>query len=159
MSILGAVRVIAILSCGLFTGFLFGDLIATAFARSKVSTSSFIEFQQIILVRVLKILPLTFTAMISALAWVILVRTGWHNAEFWLVVLALVAMAFALVLTVIVNFPINDQLMSWNPTAPPKNFRETWSPWERAHKFRTALWMTAFVLEAVALGIFASPTR
>jgi len=158
MSISGAVRFIAILSCGLFTGFLFGDLIATAFARSKVSASSFIEFQQIIHVRVLKILPLTFTAMISALAWLILVRT-WHNAEFWLVVSALVAMAIAFALTVIVNFPINDQLMSWNPTAPPKNFRETWSPWEKAHKLRTVLWMTAFVLEAVALAIFASPPR
>ena len=95
--------------------------------------------------------------MISALAWLILVHTR-HNAEFWLVISALVTMVFAFVLTAIVNFPINDQLMTWSPMAPPRNFRETWSPWEKAHKVRTVLWIAAFVCEAVALVVFASPT-
>ncbi len=160
MSILGAVRVIAILSCGLFTGFLFGDLIGTAFARPKLSAFSFIQQQQIIHVHVVKILPaLTLTDIVSSLAWLILVRARWDRAEFWLVALAVGAMAFAFALTVIVNFPINDQLTTWNPAAPPDNFREIWSPWEKAHKVRTTLWMTAFALEAVALGVFASPNR
>jgi uncharacterized membrane protein len=158
MGILGAVRVIAILSCGVFTGFLFGDLIGAVFARPKLSPSSFIQQQQIIHAHVVKILPaLTLTAIISALAWLILVGARWERAEFWLVALAVGAMVFAFALTVTVNFPINDQLMTWNPAAPPDNFREIWTPWEKAHKVRTTLWMTAFALEAVALGIFALP--
>jgi uncharacterized membrane protein len=160
MVILAAVRVIAILSCGLFTGFLFGDLIGTAFARPKLNASSFIQQQQIIHVHVVRILPaLTLTAILSALGWLILVRARWGGAEFWLVVLAVGAMAFAFALTVIVNFPINAQLMTWNPAAPPGNFRDIWSPWETAHRIRTALWMTAFALEAVALGLFALPSK
>lgn len=160
MSILGIVRTIAILSCGLFTGFLFGDLIGTAFARPRLSASSFIQQQQIIHVHVVRILPaLTLTAIVSALGWLIMMRARWNSAEFWLVALAVAAMAFAFALTVTVNFPINDQLMTWNPAAPPDNFREIWSPWEKAHRVRTTLWMTAFALQAVALGVFASPSR
>ena len=120
MSILGVARSIAILSCGLFAGFLSGDLIGTAFARPKLSAFSFIQQQQIIHVHVVKILPaLTLTTIVSALAWLILVRSRWNGAEFWLVALALVALVFAFALTVTVNVPINNQLMTWDPAAPP----------------------------------------
>ena len=67
----------------------------------------------------MKILPaLTLTANESSLAWLILVRARWDGAEFWLVAVAAGAMAFAFALTVTVNFPINDQLMTWDPAAP-----------------------------------------
>jgi hypothetical protein len=62
-----------------------------------------------------------------------LVRAHSDAAEFWLVALAAGAMTFAFALTVIVNFRINDQLMTWNPVAPPDTFREIWSPREKAH--------------------------
>jgi uncharacterized membrane protein len=160
MSILGVGRTIAILSCGLFTGFLFGDLIGTAFARPKLTAFSFIQQQQIIHVHVVRILPaLTLTAIVSALGWLIMVRARWNSAEFWLVALAVAAMAFAFALTVTVNFPINHQLMTWSPAAPPDNLRDIWTPWETAHRVRTTLWMAAFALEAIALGVFASPSR
>lgn len=53
------------------------------------------------------------------------------NSGCWL--LAVVAIASAADLTVRVNFPTNDQLMTWSAAAPPDNMREIWSTWEKAH--------------------------
>ena len=48
MRVLAIVRAIALLSCGLMTGILFGDRMGPAFARRTMSASSFVQQQQII---------------------------------------------------------------------------------------------------------------
>ena len=48
-------------------------------------------------------------------------------------------MISAAVLTRVVNFPINDALVTWNVTSPPANIRELWAPWEHVHTIRAAL--------------------
>jgi len=58
-------------------------------------------------------------------------------------------------LTVRVNFPINDQLMTWSAATPPDNIIEIWSPWEKAHTVRTILCLGAFALEVAAWSVFA----
>jgi uncharacterized membrane protein len=157
MSVLEIVRIIAILSSGLMAGILFGDRMGAAFARPSLSASSFVQQQQIIHIHYVKLLPaLALTAIASALGWLILVRAQWSSVEFWLPTLATGAIVSAAALTLRVNFPINDQLMTWSVAAPPDNVREIWSHWEKAHTVRTILWVGAFALEVVALGIFAS---
>ena len=75
----------------------------------------------------------------------------------WLVAVATGAMIVATVLTLRVNFPINDQLMTRSVAAPPENIREIWNRWETVHTIRTTLWLAAFALEAIALSLLASP--
>jgi uncharacterized membrane protein len=157
MSILGLVRMIAILSSGLFAGLMFGDRMGPAYGRPVMSASSFIQQQQIVHIHYLKLLPpLSMAAVLSVLGWLILTRASWKTAGFWLVALAALAIVSATVLTLRVNFPINAQLVTWNASNPPENFREIWSPWEKAHTVRTVLWLGAFALEVVALSLFAS---
>jgi hypothetical protein len=71
------------------------------------------------------------------------------------VALATGAIISGFTLTLTVNFPINAQLMTWSAAAPPDNMREIWNPWEKTHTVRTILALGAFVLEVVALCIFA----
>ncbi len=157
MNILAIVRVVAILCCGLVAGLMFGDRLGPAFARQALSASSFVQQQQIIHIHYVRLLPvLSLSSILGALAWLFLVRARWNGAEFWLVLLAVVAIAAAAALTVRVNFPINAELMTWNVAAPPANWKEIWSPWEKVHTVRTVLWVGSFALEVSALSLFAS---
>ncbi len=159
MSVLAIVRVIAILPSGLMAGLLFGDRMGPSFARQALSASSFVQQQQIIHTHYIKLLPvLSMAAVAGGLGWLLLARAQWNTLQFWLLVSAVIAIAIAAALTLRVNFPINDQLMTWSAAAPPDNIREIWSRWEKAHTVRTILWLAAFALEVVALGIFASQT-
>ncbi len=159
MSVLEIVRVIAILSSGLVAGILFGDRMGATFARPSLSPSSFLQFQRIQHVHFARMMPpLTLAAVAAGLGWLMLVRAQWNSLQFWLAALATGAMVCATALTLAVNIPINNQLMTWSVAAPPDNMREIWSRWEKVHTVRTILWLGAFALEVVALGTFASPS-
>ena len=99
--------------------------------------------------------PLTLAAIASALGWLIMARAQWNSSQFSLVAMASGAMVLAAVLTFRVNIPINNQLMTWSVAAPPKNMREIWNRWEKIHTIRTILWLSAFALEVIALGVLA----
>ena len=157
MNTLALLRVVAILASGLMAGLMFGDRMGPAFARRALNASSFIQQQQSIHSHYIRLLPvLSLASILSAAAWLFLVRASWNGVQFWLVLLAIVAIVIAVVLTVRVNFPINAQLMTWSAAAPPNNWKEIWSPWETIHTIRTVLWMTAFALEVAALSLFSS---
>jgi uncharacterized membrane protein len=157
MSALEIIPGIAILSSGIFAGLLFGDRAGPSIARRVQDPSSFVQQQQIVHVHYVKFLPsLSLIAILSALGWLVLLHADWQRVEFWLVAVALADILLAFGLTLKVNFPINAQLMKWNAASPPANVKELWSPWERAHTVRTALWVGAFVLEVAALCLLAS---
>lgn len=75
---------------------------------------------------------------------------------FWLVAVATAAILFIFLMTLAVNVPINEQLMTWSVESPPANVRELWAPWERVHTIRTVAAIGAFILEAAALSLRGS---
>jgi len=146
--------VIAVLSSGLMAGLLFGDWLGPSFARSAMSASSFIEFQQIIHINYLLALPAlsTIAAGVPVL-WLVTLRRERGSPEFRIVLCATVAIVIGFTITLVFNVPINDQLETWTVAAPPANAREIWSQWEEAHVVRTVFWAAGFVLEVVALAV------
>jgi len=136
---------------------LFGDWLGPAFARSAMSVSSFIEFQQIVHTNYLLTLPaLSTLALATAVFWLVMVRNRRDSAEFKVVLAATIAIAIGFTITLVFNVPVNDQLETWNVSAPPANAREIWSKWETAHIIRTVFWVLGFFLEAVALAVASS---
>ncbi len=120
MKALGLVRVVAVVSTGLFAGILLGDRLGATYARPELSASSFVQFQQIVHVHFVRMMPvLVFSSVLAGLVWVALLRSQWRAAEFWLAALATGVMVCVFALTRAVNVPINDQLMTWSITAPP----------------------------------------
>lgn len=157
MSVIAIVRIIAIFSSGLVAGILLGDRMGATFARPLLSPSSFLQFQQIQHVHFARMMPpLSLAAIVAGLAWLILVRAQWNSPQFWLVAVATGATVLATVLTLRINIPINNQLMTWSVAAPPENMREIWSRWEGVHTIRTILWTSAFAFEAISQSVFAS---
>jgi uncharacterized membrane protein len=150
--LLSFTRVFAVLSSGLMAGLLFGDWLGPAFARSAMSVSSFVEFQQIVHINYLMTLPaLSTIALATPILWLVMLRTRRDTAEFRILLGATVAIAIGYAITLVFNVPVNNQLETWNAAAPPANAREIWNDWEKAHVIRTVFWGVGFLLEIVAL--------
>lgn len=149
---LSAARVFAVVCTGLYAGIIFGDRMGATYARPALSVADFIRFQQIQHVHFKPLLlPITVGAVLSGLIWVWILRSRCRSFEFCFAAMSAAAMIVAAALTRIVNFPINDALMTWYAAAPPPNVRELWAPWENVHTIRAALSVGAFVLQVFAL--------
>ena len=106
MGLLFILRAIAVTGCGLMTGILFGDRMGPAFARRTMSTSSFVQSQQIIHNHYKKLMPvLSMASFVGGLGWVLTVRSQWNTFQFWLLALAVAAIIIATALTVPSEFP------------------------------------------------------
>lgn len=156
MKVLGIVRVIAVVCAGLLAGIYLHDR-AAAYARGGLSPSSFVQYQQMVHVNFVRMMPpLLLAAALGGLVWLLLVRSQWRTAEFWLIAASFCGIVFAGVMTRLVNVPLNDLLMTWDASSPPANLKELWEPWERIDSIRTIVAVGVFTLEVIALSLRAS---
>ncbi|MGB9180720.1 MAG: DUF1772 domain-containing protein, partial [Pyrinomonadaceae bacterium] len=126
-------------------------------ARAALSASSFVQYQQIVHMYYVRMVPaLIIAGVLAALVWLLMVKSQWRCAEFWLVAASIGGILFIAVITQTVNAPLNNQLMTWSIAAPPANLREIWSPWERVHAIRAMVALGVLILEAVALVLKSS---
>jgi uncharacterized membrane protein len=154
--LLQVVRIVCLISTGLYGGIIFGDRLGATYSRRLLQDSSFVLFQQTQHVHFRPVLmPLTITMLVSSLIWVALSSDQWRRIEFWSISVAAMLILVAFVATRIVNFPINDALMTWRDSAPPPNMRELWSSWESAHTLRAAVSVIAFVLQVIGANLQA----
>ena len=157
MNRLSATRVVAVLCSGLMAGLLFGDWLGPSFARSAMNASSFVQFQQIVHINYLRMLPALSTVAVAApILWLVTLRARRDSAEFKVLLGATVAIVIGYTITLVFNVPINNQLETWNVATPPANAREIWGQWEKAHVIRTIFWVVGFFIEIVALVVSAS---
>lgn len=157
MDVLMIVRVVAVVCAGLLAGIFLGHRAGAHYALQKVSPASFVQFQQVVHVHFARFMPpLVLTALLTALAWLVMVRWRWTSAEFWLIAGSTCGIALIAALTRIVNVPLNNRLMTWDIAAPPSNLREMWAPWDRVNTIRTFVAAGALIFEAVALSLRAS---
>lgn len=153
-------RVVAVVSAGLLAGIFFGYRAGVHYALPELSASSFVQLQQVIHVHYVRFMPpLVGTALLSSLLWLVMVRSQWRTAEFWLVAMSACAVLVIAATTRAVNVPLNNQLMTWSVASPPTNLREIWAPWERVNTLRSVLATGALVLEAVAVNLRAASGR
>lgn len=148
------ISVVATLCAGLMAGLLFGDWLGPAFARSKMSLASFVEFQQIIHINYLKVLPaISSAALLGSIVWLILLRHQSNNPEFAMLAAGTLSIAVGFTITFLYNVPVNKHLEGWDHSNPPANAREIWRRWESAHTVRTIFWIAGFLLETLALAV------
>src|SRR5262245_51468671 len=153
-------RIVALVTTGLMAGIFLGHRVGLHYALPELSPSNFVQLGQTIGVRYMRFMPpLVFTALLSSLLWLALLRTQWRTAEFWLVAASAGATLVIIAATRAVNVPLNNQLMTWNVASPPTNLQEIWTPWERVNTLRSVLATGALVLEAVALSLRAASGR
>lgn len=154
------VRVIAIACAGVLAGIYLGYGAGPQYALQALNASNFVQFQQIVHVHYVTFMPpLVLTAMLAAIVWLVLIRGRWRSLEFWLIVLSACGMAAIAIMTRAISLPLNDQLMTWSISDPPRDLRELWAPWERVNVARAYLAVGVVIMEAIALNLRPAASR
>ena len=96
------------------------------------------------------LLPL---ALLSALVTLVLLRRGRQQAAFWWMAAGFLLMVAALVITLAVEVPIDNQIRDWTAATLPGDWRSIQSRWERFHTLRTFLSIAALVAATVSAAV------
>lgn len=139
---------------GIMAGFFFAFAIDVAPAMANLDASGYITTQQWIN-RVVRNAALGATYFGSALVPFIAAATAfWCGRRrlgvAWLVI-ALVYFAAVFWVTRTVNIPINNELASWQPAAPPSNWQQARDTWNQSNLVRTIASVACFVAAVVVV--------
>ena len=138
-------RFLQVLTTGLYTGLLFADRIGVTPIRPKLPASSFVLYQQELHLRFGRLMPvLLITSLVAGIGWLVLERRRFRRSEFIFTAIAIVCTACVIILTRLINVPINETLMTWQASSPPENVMQLWAPWEGSHTIRTVIALLGF---------------
>ena len=152
MSLLPIVRFVALVATGLLAGIFLGDRMGLGFARPALPASSFVQLQQIQHVHFVRMMPvLQIAALLSILTWLFLIRSDVRSSQFAVVALAAICLLIVFGLTMAINVPINNTLMTWNASAPPGDAMEIWKRWEQVNTIRAIISPIGFALQVLGL--------
>lgn len=146
-ALLAAAHRVAIISSGVLAGAILGTWLSEASFGG--SAEPWIAYHQAITSAYTGVVPpiggLAMIATLTALAG------SWRTPRTrWLLVAAAGCLVIGMLVTVLVHFPINDEIMTWQPSAPPADWQERRDGWLIAHAVRTVIAMAGFVLLVVA---------
>jgi uncharacterized membrane protein len=152
MNLLPIVRFVALVATGLLAGIFLGDRMGLGFARPALPASSFVQLQQIQHVHFVRMMPvLQIAALLSTLTWLFLLRSSVRSSQFAVIALAAICLLVVFGLTMAINVPINNTLMTWNASAPPGDAMEIWKRWEQVNTVRAIISPIGFALQVLGL--------
>jgi uncharacterized membrane protein len=152
MNLLPVVRFVALVSTGLLAGIFLGDRVGLGFARPALPVSSFVQLQQIQHVHFVRMMPvLQIAALLSSGIWLFLVRSSFRSPPFAMIAVAMICLLVVFGLTVAINVPINNTLMTWSAATPPADALEIWKRWEQVNTLRAIIAPVAFALEVLSV--------
>ena len=100
------------------------------------------------------LLPLS---LLSALVTLVLLWPRRQEAAFWWLAAGFVLMVAALVVTLAVEVPIDNQIQDWTAASLPGDWRSIQSRWELWHTVRTFLSIGALVAVTISATVTARP--
>jgi uncharacterized membrane protein len=101
------------------------------------------------------LLPL---ALLSALVTLVLLRRD-RTAAFWWLAAGFALMVAALVITLAVEVPIDNQIETWTAATLPGDWRSIQSRWELWHTIRTFASIAAVIAATISAVVAPRPSR
>ena len=145
-------RFLQLLLTGLYTGLLFADRIGVSPIRPKLPASAFVLYQQELHLRFGKLMPVLLGgSLLAGLIVLILQRRNYASKEFIFTMIATLCTVGVIIMTRLINVPINETLMTWQIASPPENVMQLWAPWEGSHTIRTVIALLGFASLAFAV--------
>lgn len=144
-------RFFQLLLMGLYTGLLFGDRVGVTPIRPKLPAASFVLYQQELHLRFGKLMPVLLVgSFLAGVISLVLLRRNYKSRDFIFTTIATVSLVCVVILTRLINVPINETLMTWQVSSPPENVMQLWAPWEGSHTIRTVIAVVGFASLAYA---------
>jgi uncharacterized membrane protein len=102
------------------------------------------------------LLPL---ALLVALVTLALLRQGRQTVAFWWLAAGFLLMVAALVITLAVEVPIDNQIQDWTAATLPADWRSIQSRWELWHTIRTFSSIAAVIAATISATVTARPSE
>src|SRR5262245_34165817 len=149
--VIKAVHFVTLLLFSLVTGVFWGTWFSLSRSMASITPGTFLEVGRVMIANLGGPMSvLTPMALLSALVLCVLLLRGRQFQASLFASAALVLMAMALVITLVVNVPIDRQIQSWTTAALPPDWRAIRDRWEFYHGLRTLVSLAALA------GLFAS---
>ncbi|MGW4771912.1 anthrone oxygenase family protein [Nocardia sp. NPDC004278] len=142
-------RLIGLLFGGIFAGFLTTVLVLELSMRDQVG-SVYAQVRQIELIGLDVLATVTLLPALLATAILVVATFRKKGAARWLPSFALVLFVGVLILTVVVNLPINADQRDWIVSMPPPDWVTVRDRWQVSHAVRTVAAVIAFCCLSVA---------
>ncbi len=144
-------RFLQVFLTGLYTGLLFADRIGVTPIRPKLPPAAFVLFQQELHLKFGKLMPVLLAgSLLAGIVSLVLQRRRYNSREFLFTTIATLCTVGVIVMTRLINVPINETLMTWQAASPPENVMQLWAPWEGSHTIRTVIAALGFASLAYA---------
>ncbi len=144
-------RFSSLLLCGLSTGVLFGTRTGLGPSTSHFSPTTYVEVQQATVRNLRPVMGVLLPGAVATNVVVLAVTRQDHRSRaFALRSAGLGGQLVALLLTALVELPINAQVLTWSSAAPPSGWQRTRNRWATAHTARTISAVGALVCLAAA---------
>jgi uncharacterized membrane protein len=148
-----------VLFSGLFAGFLTTVCVLEASLRG-FSAPVYTQVRLVELVHLDDLATVLLPAALLATATLVLATVGKPGPTRWLVLAALGLLVTTLIISALVNVPINTDQQVWSVLAPPSNWASVRDRWQIAHLVRTTTAVCAFtILVTAAINRRPAPRR
>ncbi|GAB3919772.1 DUF1772 domain-containing protein [Larkinella terrae] len=127
------IRFLNLLIAALVVGSVFGILVS--FNPTSLPAASYVEQHQQLVKGLNVLLPMLGAVTILTSLWIVFLNKGNPSIR-RLYLIAAIFFVLSGLLTRFGNQPINDLVMTWNPTAPPSDWTEWRDKWWLYHKIR-----------------------
>jgi uncharacterized membrane protein len=149
-------QAVTIVLFALVMGVFWGTWFALSRTMNRLSAETFVavghEMIRNLGVPMAILLPL---ALLSALITLVLLWQGGRAAPFWWLLAGFLLMVAALVITLAVEVPIDNQIQEWTAATLPGDWRSIQSRWETFHTIRSFLSIAAVVAATISLAVTA----
>jgi hypothetical protein len=143
----------------LVMGVFWGTWFALSRSMSRLSAPTFLEVGRAMIgnlaVPMAILLPVALACALVALA---LLWSAGRSPAFWWLLLAFLLMVAALVVTLAVEVPIDNEIKAWTVRTLPADWRSIQSRWETFHTLRSFLSVGAVVAATVS-AVLPLPAR
>lgn len=136
---------------GIFAGFLIAVLVLELSMRDATA-AVYTQVRQIELEWLDVLATVTLLPALIATALIIATRFRDRGPTRWLPIIAFALLAGVLILTIIVNLPINADQRDWIVTMPPDDWATIRDHWQLSHAVRTVAATLAFAALSAAQG-------
>jgi len=137
---------IALVLSFLVGGVFWGTWFSLSRSISSLTTPTFLEIGRAIIANLAAPMRILMPAAIVAAIGTLVLLPNKRSAAFYCTLLGAALLVAALVITLSVNVPIDNQIRTWTVASLPANWTELRERWETFHATRTFVSIAAFVL-------------
>lgn len=145
---------LALFLAALVTGVFWGTWFTLTRSLETFSPTEFLHIGKTIIANVAVPMRILLPACLIAMLWALLAHPARRSASFYLILASFLLMIATLLITLMVEVPIDNEIKRWTVESLPPDYEATRLTWQRFHALRTATSVAS--LAALVAGVLAA---